>query len=238
MTNEFGMLYGIGVGPGDPELLTLQAVRILGKTNVVFAAASTKNDSSLALSIAGPHLAPEAQVEILGFPMTRDKVLLERSWRGNAERVLVPLRQGKDVAFLTLGDPLLYSTFAYLLRTLLAMEPGVPVRSVPGVTSFQAAAARTGTVLAESGENLLVLSGVGDPEELRHHLACADNAAVLKVYRNFDRIRQTFRDLDLMDTSCFVTRLGLDGEAVYQNLDQVPDSPHYFSLVLMKKNKS
>ena len=238
MIHEFGTLYGIGVGPGDPELLTLKAARILGRTETVFAAASTKNDSSLALSIAKPHLSDTARVEILGFPMTRDKDLLKRSWEENARRVLIPLGQGKDVAFLTLGDPLLYSTFAYLLRTLRTMEPGVPVQSVPGVTSFQAAAARTGTVLAESGENLLVLSGVSDPDELRVHLECADNAAVLKVYRNFGQIRQTLRDLDLMDTSCFVTRLGLEGEAVYRDLDQAPDAPHYFSLVLMKKNKT
>ncbi len=235
MIQPFGTLYGVGVGPGDPELLTLKAARLLGRAHTVFAAASTKNDSSLALSIARPHLAPDAQVEMLGFPMTRDQAVLERAWQDNARRVLMPLRRSKDVVFLTLGDPLLYSTFAYLVRTLLAMEPDVPIQSVPGITSFQAAAARTNTVLAESGENLLVLSGVRDSDELRGHLECADNAAVLKAYRNFGQIRDTLRDLDLMDNSCFVTRLGLDGEAVYRDLDQVPDAPHYFSLVLMKK---
>lgn len=238
MTKQFGTLHGIGVGPGDPELLTLKAVGVLRRVGHVFAAASTRNDSSLALSIAAPHLPGDARVQMLGFPMTRDAEVLERSWEENARRVLEPLRRGEDAAFLTLGDPMLYSTFGYLARTVRALEPEIAVQSVPGVTSFQAAASHTGTVLAESGENLLVLSGVGDAEELSAHLECADNAAVLKAYRNFGEIRETLRRLDLLERSCFVTRLGLDGEAVHTDLDQAPAAPHYFSLVLMKRGGS
>ena len=235
MTEQMGTLYGIGVGPGDPELLTIQAARILGRVSTVFAAASTRNDSSLALDIARPHLRDDAQVACLGFPMTRDKAQLQQAWKENARSVLDVLQQGRDAAFLTLGDPLLYSTFIYLKRTVESLVPDTPIRSVPGITSYQAAAARTGTVLAESGQNLLVLSGVSGTEELRRHLECADNAAVLKAYRNFGEIRALVRELGLDQTSQLVTRLGLEGEAVYQDLDQAPDQPHYFSLLLVKK---
>ena len=229
-----GMLYGIGVGPGDPELLTVKAARVLSSVRTVFAAASTKNDSSLSLSIARPHLGPGAAIQVLGFPMTRDQTQMRRAWEANARMVLAALELG-DAAFLTLGDPMLYSTFGYLLRTLRDMAPEFRAEVIPGITSFQAAAARTQTVLAESGENLLVVSGVQSREDLRRHLECADNAAVLKAYRNFGEIREVLEELDLADTSTFVSRLGLEGETVSHGLAQAPESPHYLSLLLVKR---
>jgi precorrin-2/cobalt-factor-2 C20-methyltransferase len=229
------MLYGIGVGPGDPELLTIKAARVLSRVRTVFAAASTKNDSSLSLSIARPHLGHGTEIQVLGFPMTRDQALLRRAWEDNARMVLAALERG-DAAFLTLGDPMLYSTFGYLLRTLRELAPDCRAEVIPGVTSFQAAAARTQTILAESGENLLVLSGVRSRQDLRRHLECADNAAVLKAYRNFREIREELDDLGLSETSTFVSRLGLEGEVIAPSLAEAPSSPNYFSLLLVKRH--
>ena len=155
-----GHLYGIGVGPGDPELLTMKAARILGCVDLILAASSTKNEGSLALDIARPHLSPGAEIISLGFPMTRSGDALRAAWEENARLVLAELEKGRDAAFLTLGDPMLYSTFAYLLRTLRGLAPDQSVTVVPGITSFQAAAAATETVLAEGSENLLVLPGI------------------------------------------------------------------------------
>ena len=232
---RFGTLYGIGVGPGDPDLVTLKAVKILQQVDVVFAAASTKNEASLALSIASPHLRAGAQVVRLDFPMTRDQAVLDKAWRKNADTVAELLGQGKSAAFLTLGDPLTYSTFGYLLRTLNGLLAEIPVQVVPGVTSYQAAAAHTGRVLVESGENLAVVSGVASEEELERVLSTASSAVILKAYKNMPAIRRVLDRLGLASSAVFVTRLGHEGEAVYQGLDSAPEKPSYFSLILVRR---
>ena len=235
--SDKGILYGIGVGPGDPELLTLKAVRALGEVDVVFAAASTKNDYSTALDIARPYLKPDVRVEQLGFPMTKDKDALEAAWSKNAEIVSAVLNQGQNGAFLTLGDPLTYSTYGYLQRTLLAKDPSIRLQAIPGITSFHAAASRIGLVLAESKESLLITSGVADPEILERQLDVADNAVILKAYKNFEEIRATLEKLRLDDKTVLVSRLGMDGESILMDIKDAPATPHYFSLALVKKQK-
>jgi precorrin-2/cobalt-factor-2 C20-methyltransferase len=236
--STLGKLYGIGVGPGDPELLTIKAARILGQVGAVFAASSSKNDHSIAQAIVAPHLPPGTTIIRLAFPMTREAAPLEAAWRANAAAMAAVLETGRDAAFITLGDPLLYSTFGYVLPLLTNFLPGLPVTIVPGVTSFQAAAAATATPLAVSGENLLVASGVDEPARLEQALAIADNAVILKAYRQFPRLRQLLTDLGLAQTTTFVTRLGLTGETVEPDLTKAPDTPHYLSLCLVKRPKA
>lgn len=232
-----GRLYGIGVGPGDPELLTLKAARVLGQVAAVFAASSSGNDHSIALSIVAPHLAPDVPVIRLAFPMTRERAALETAWRANAAAMAQLLVTGRDAAFITLGDPMLYSTFGYVLPLVTELLPGLAVTVVPGVTSFQAAAAVTGTVLAASGENLVVASGVDAPQRLRRALATADNAVILKAYRQFPRLRALLTEMGLADGTTFVTRLGHAGEAVERDLAKAPQAPHYLSLCLVKRSR-
>lgn len=228
-------LYGIGVGPGDPDLLTLKAAKLLKDVDVILAAASPKNDESLALSIAAPHLREGAQVLRLDFPMTRDEAVLAAAWKKNAELVAGVLAQGKSAAFLTLGDPLTYSTFGYLLRTLNGQLKDVRVEVVPGITSYQAAAAKTGRVLVESGEDLAVVSGVADEESLRHTLKHARSAVILKAYKSMPVIRKVLDELGLTDHAVFVTRLGHEGEEVITDLRHAPEKPSYFSLILIRR---
>ncbi len=231
----YGTLYGIGVGPGDPELITLKAVNTLKHVDVVLAAASTKNDFSLAQSIAAPHLREGVDIVRLNFPMTRDQAVLDAAWDANAEVVLGLLAQGRNAAFLTLGDPLTYSTFGYLLQTLNGRLRDIPMQIIPGITSYQAAAAHTGRVLVESGENLAVVSGVCAEEELERILSAADSAVILKAYKNMPVIRRVLTRLGLADCAVFVTRLGHEGQEVITSLDAVPDKPSYFSLVLVRR---
>ena len=231
-----GTLYGIGVGPGDPELITLKAVRILSEVDVVFAAASTKNDYSTALSIAGPHLRDGVETVHLGFPMTKDEAELTAAWEHNAAIVMQALRAGRNAAFLTLGDPLTYSTFGYLLRTMKRVAPELPTVVVPGITSFHAAAAKIGFTLAESAESLLVTSGVNDPVQLERQLDVADNAVIMKAYKNFEDIRAILERLRLSDKTVLVSRLGMEGENVLMDIKDAPTRPHYFSLALVKKH--
>ncbi len=229
----YGTLYGIGVGPGDPDLMTVKAVKTLAVVDRVFAASSTKNDASTALAIAQPHLAPKTDVVELGFPMTREQKELELAWTVNAQHVEAFLGTGQSAAFLTLGDPLLYSTFGYLLQTLTKKYPEIPVQIIPGVTSFQAAAARTKSILAESGQNLQVISGVCSEQKLRQLLNTSDNVVILKAYRNFPVIRKVLVELGLEKNSLLATRVGQDGEKI-MTLDEAPEKPHYFSLILVK----
>jgi precorrin-2/cobalt-factor-2 C20-methyltransferase len=235
MNTTQGTLYGLGMGPGDPDLLTFKAAKILAGVDLVFAAASTKNDYSLALAIASRHLPEGTPVVRLDFPMTRDPAVLQRAWRANAELALNALRQGKNAAFLTLGDPMTYSTFGYLRREVLALEPGARIRVVPGITAPQAAAAAAGQPLAESGESFALVSGVAEPAAIRAVLEAVDSAAILKAYRAFPRIRALLGEMGLADSARFVTRLGMDGERISEGLDQVEDNPSYFSLILVKK---
>lgn len=230
-----GILYGVGVGPGDPELMTIKAARVLGAADVILAASSTKNDYSTALDIARPHMREGTTILRLGFPMTRDKSILEEAWEENARLTDDVLSQGKNAVFLTLGDPLTYSTFGYLLRTVLDRAPDTRIEVVPGITSYQAAAAKVGAPLCESGENLVVIPGVCSPDELRSSLDAADNAVILKTYRNFDAIRDTLEDLRLAENTVLVSRLGMDDESILMDIKDAPAKPHYFSLALIKK---
>lgn len=182
--STLGTFYGIGVGPGDPELLTLKAVRILQEVDVVFAAGHERSGRSAALAIARPHLRPDCPVVPLPFRHTFEDVRSRQVHRDHARRVVETLRRPASAAFLTLGDPMTYSTFTYLLEEVRALEPRVPVEVVPGITSFAAAAAEARTPLVEGDETLAVVSAARGTEAVERALAAADSVAVLKPYRN------------------------------------------------------
>ncbi len=236
MANK-GILYGVGVGPGDPELLTLKAARLLGSVSRVYAAASTKNSYSVSLNIVRPHLAPGVAPVVLAFPMTRDQAVLDRAWKENARTVLTDLDAGRDVAFLTLGDPSTYSTFGYLLRTLRGLDPAVQAEVVPGVTSYSAAAALAGEPLAEGDQTLAVVSGVCGGDTLRRAAAAADSLVVLKAYKRFGDIKSALGEAGLLGSAMLVSACGQDGQNLVRDLAEVQDTPPYFSLVLAKKKR-
>lgn len=238
MSTRQGTLHAVGIGPGDPDLLTVKAVKTLQAVDVVFAAASPKNDHSLALSIAAPHLRPGVPVRRLDFPMTRDPAILAKAWHDNARAVLEALDAGQDAAFLTLGDPMTYSTCGYLLRTLRGLASEVRVEVVPGVTSYQAAAALARQPLAEAGESLVILSGIREAEDLRRGLEAADNAVILKAYRNFPAIAQALREVGANGSALLVSECGLPGQTVTRGLDECPAQPPYLSLLLVKRGKT
>lgn len=237
MTEKMGTLFGIGVGPGDPELLTLKALKILRQVPHIFAAASSKNSYSIALNIVRSHLNG-AEIENLPFPMTKDPELLAKAWEGNARRVLAVLEAERDAAFVTLGDPLTYSTFGYLLKTLQQLNPDLKVVTVPGVTSYCAAAAVSQTPLSEGEESFYVVSGALGAARLREALACTDTVVILKTYRHFPEIYQALAELNLLDCATFISRVGLEGETVVRNLRELEGRPlPYLSMIIVKKPK-
>lgn len=232
-----GTLYGIGVGPGDPELLTLKAVRVLKEVAHVFAASSTKNDYSLALDIVRDHLPPDTPVDHLSFPMTFNPEHLEDAWLTNCQKVVEILKRGKHVAFITLGDPLTFSTFIYLMRKVRCKLPEVPITTVPGITSFQAAAACANMPLGEGEEVITILSGAKGGNRLKDVIAVADNVVLMKTYKQFPEILSQIEETGLKDNCCFISRCGMDGEIVERNFQKLTElkQPHYLSLMILKK---
>ena len=180
-----GKIIGVGVGPGDPDLLTLKAVRTLQEVDVVFAPAANSSGHSLALSIIrqvleGRPSAPE--VITLVFPMIKDKTKLERAWARNTGRIAKYAQEGKLVAFVAVGDPTLYSTFTYVQRVLESKYPEIPIEIVPGVTSLSACMARACVPLAFGEETLLITPRL-DMDMLKQESRLVDNIVWMKGIR-------------------------------------------------------
>ncbi|RLB01590.1 MAG: precorrin-2 C(20)-methyltransferase [Deltaproteobacteria bacterium] len=233
-----GTLYGIGVGPGDPELVTLKAIKVLKKVDLVFAASSTKNHYSLAMNIVSRFVEKSIPVIFLKFPMTRDRTVLEKAWDANAKEILSHIRKGKDVAFITLGDPMTYSTFGYIMRVIRKLDPGVPVQVVPGITSYHAAASAAGQVIAEAEESFAVVSGALGARQLKRIINHTDNVIMLKVYRNYKEIMSEIDRQGLAENATLITRCGLEGEEIIHNIKRYYDkTPPYLSLLIIKKQK-
>jgi precorrin-2/cobalt-factor-2 C20-methyltransferase len=235
MNQALGTFYGVGVGPGDPGLITVKGLEILRGVEVIFAARTKEEEQSLAFDIVRGHLE-DPRVVYLHFPMTRDRDALQRAWEESAEEVLKALGEGHDAAFVTLGDPLTYSTYGYLLNTLKSKAPDVRIVTIPGVTSFNAAAALANIPLAEGEESLFVVSGALGGERLRKVIEATENVVLLKTYRKFDHIYQTLEELDLLDRATCISSCGMEGETVVQDLRELKGKKMpYLSLVIVKK---
>ena len=231
-----GTLFGIGVGPGDPELIPIKAVRILSHVTCVFTAASTRNCYSLAVEIARSHIPYQTPIEKLEFPMSKERSQMECAWHDNAGRIAEVLEKGQDAAFLTLGDPLTYSTYGYIIRHLKIGWPDLPICTVPGITSYQAAAAATNQPLVEGEESLLIMSGVNGGDKLAHMLEKPDNVVFLKAYRNVAGICQALESADMLDSSLAVANCSRENETIYSDLRALAQMPpNYWTLIMAKR---
>ncbi len=239
MKQQTGTLYGIGVGPGDPELLTVKAARILSEVEVVFAAASTKNDYSLAVNIAGPHIPERTAVRILRFPMTKDKEETCKAWKAHAETIISELELGKNAAFLTLGDPMTYSTYGYILKNIQIIAPQIPITTVPGITSYQAAAACINTPLVEGEECLLVVSGVNGGDRLRQVRMNPENVVFMKAYRNIKDINAALESASGFTQCVGVSNCSLPEQKIYPDTREFNGrSPEYWTLIIAKQSNN
>lgn len=233
-----GTLYGIGVGPGDPELIPLKAVRLLGEVDLIFTAASSKNNYSLAVEIAQAHIPAHTPIVKLDFPMSKDHDVMAEAWRRHAQRVAAALLEGRSAAFLTLGDPLTYSTYGYVLRHLKMGWPQIKAQTVPGITSYQAAAAAINQPLVEGEESLMVMSGVHGGERLIEMNGPPDNVVFLKAYRNVEGICHALQQVGMDDGSVAVCNCSRPDETVYHDLCKLEERkiPNYWTLIIAKRN--
>jgi len=230
-----GKLYAIGVGPGDPQLLTIKAANILQRIKYVFTAASDSNGKSLALQIASQHLAPDAKIHPLYFPMTRNKERLEKAWEENCTKIKHVLQLPEDAAFITLGDPSTYSTFTYLMRKL-NKSVDLHCEIVPGITSYQASAALVRLPLAEGEESFTIVSGAKGTKELEHALTYSDNIVIIKAYKHYKEIVTFLKEKGLAEHSVAVRRCGLPGEEISFQIDEWDgEKKSYFTLLIVKK---
>ena len=183
MKKLLGKLIGVGTGPGHPELITVKASKILKTVDVVCAPKARLDKPSLALTTVKPILQElEKTPEILElvFPMTRNAKLLKNVWENNAETIAAKLKEGKNVAFITLGDPLFYSTFIYTYKTIMEKCPEVEVEIVPGVTSLTACAAVSKTPIAEGEEVIAIIPSNTNLRRLRSIAKNADTLVCIK----------------------------------------------------------
>ena len=235
---DSGKLYGIGVGPGDPELLTLKAVRMINTADVIFTAASSKNNYSLAVEIARPHIDETANIVILPFPMTSDRSITRKAWDNNAEKIATVLKQGLNAAFLTLGDPLTYSTFGYILKSLRTVMPEGEVETIPGITSFHAASARLNRILVEAEESLLITSGAYGGDHLRACTESVQNIVMMKAYKNVKDINDALKDSGFAEDCVAISKCGREGEEIIDDIDFLETkNPDYWTLILAGKQK-
>jgi len=229
-------LIAIGIGPGDPELITLKGARLLREADVVVAPKASSGHPSVAASIVADLVDPARQriVEQV-YPMRKAQEGLEAFWRQAAAEVAELVRAGNTVAFVTLGDPLLYSTFLYLQTYLRDLAPEVPIEVVSGLSSIHAAAALAGLPLAIADERLAILPATFEDDRLRRALEEFDTVVLMKVYRVFERVRGLIGELGDR-RAVYVKRAGLPGEGVFHDLDAVGEEDlDYLSLVIVRK---
>ncbi|MGC8906305.1 MAG: precorrin-2 C(20)-methyltransferase [Desulfomonilaceae bacterium] len=235
-----GTLYGIGVGPGDPDLITLKGARVLATCPHVFAPKSKEDSQSLALRIARPHIHSETRIHELLFPMTSDKDELEERWGSAAKEILDVLDAGQDACFLTLGDVFLYSTYIYLLRMLRQLQPAVNVVTIPGITAFSAAAAAAECPLGEGKESVTIVPTADDLNEVTRAVHKGDAVVLMKIGKRLDRVLEVLESEDATDRSVFVSKVGLKDEAVVRDLRLLrsPEADRgYLSVILVRGKK-
>ncbi len=229
------VLYGVGVGPGDPELVTVKAARLIRESALVFVPVGERGGPSLAAGIAAPYLDPARQTIVeLRYPFVRDRARREAAWAANAATIAAHLGEDGQGVFLTEGDPLLYSTFISTWATLARHHPWVRVEAVPGVTSVTAAAAVAGTALALGDERLAVVPAVADVPALVETLRRFDTVVLLKVSAAVEAVLDALEASGRMAEAVWVRRVGQAGQEVERDVRRLRGRrPDYFSLIIV-----
>lgn len=227
-----GTLYGIGVGPGDPELMTLKAVRLIEQCDLV-AVPKSGDGEGVAKQIAQkavPYFDKKELIEV-SMPMTRDPQVLEQSHQAAAEQIEGYLKEGKSVAFLTLGDPAIYSTYIYVHKKV--QQNGFPVEMVPGVPSFCAVAAKLNVSLAEAAQPLHIIPA--SYQGVEEGLEWSGPKILMKTGRSMKKVKELLDEKGLMDKAKMVQKCGMEGEEIYQSMRDVDENSSYFSVIVVKE---
>lgn len=225
--------YGIGVGPGDSKLVTVQAVETLKNIDVLVTPQAKKGGKSVAHGIVAEYLPESLEVKERHFPMNFNEEELVEAWDAIAQEVIEDVQAGKNVGFVTLGDPMVYSTYIYILKRVIGK---IDVKTIPGVTSFLNIASDLNFPLVEGEEPLIVVPCTMEEEKINDILKNNSCIVLMKVYKNFQNIVKMIKDNNLQDNAILVSNSSKDSEQVYRNLEGLTQEQiSYFSTILINK---
>ncbi len=239
MKKSYGKLIGASLGPGDPELITRRSWAVLQSGARWIYPVKKAEEASYALSIVerGGIPRPADAVELV-FPMTRDPEILTKAWVRAAEQTVALLAEGRDLVFLVEGDASTFATFGHLARVARELAPEIEVETIPGVSSFAAAAATTGMPLAEEDETLAIIPAAYGTGVIDHMLDEFDTLILLKVKPLLDEVLDLLERRDLLATSCFIEKVGSPDERVVRDLASLKgEKVNYLSLLLVQNPK-
>lgn len=225
-------LIGVGVGPGDPDLVTVAALRALEAADAVFVPVGDTGEPGRAEAIVSHHL-PGRELLRLRFAMTSDPAARQASWDEAGRAIAARLEGGRTAAFATIGDPNVYSTFTYLAETVRGLAGDVEVRTIPGITAMQDLAARSGTVLAEGNESLALFPLTAGEDGLRRALSAFDTVVCYKGGRRLPQVLAAAREAGQLDDAIYGAHLGLPGEEVRPAAEMDGRQGPYLSTVIL-----
>jgi precorrin-2/cobalt-factor-2 C20-methyltransferase len=236
-------LVGIGVGPGDPDLLTVKAVKAIHNADIIMCPASKEDRPSIALSVVSPLIDKSKNQEIvkLIFPMTKDKNILEETWKKNAKIMAEKVLLGKNVVYLTLGDPYLYSTWIYMHKDITENYPEMKISVIPGIVSMFTFASKVGISIAEGAEKVAIIPSCYDLSSVKEIAKNSETMIFLKDGRYFDQVIDVLKESGFPDDSIFAIGqdLGTDHEIIKKlTLGEVNDNTlttKYFSILVVKR---
>ncbi len=236
-------LIGIGVGPGDVDLLTVKAVRAIQNADIIMCPASNENRPSIAFTVVSPIIDQSKNQKIikLVFPMTKDKDILEDTWKKNAKIMAETVLTGKNVVYLTVGDPFLYSTWIYMHKDLKENYPEMNVSVIPGIVSMFTFASKVGVSIAEGAEKVAIIPSCYDLSSVKEIARHSESMIFLKDGRYFDQVIEVLKESGFPDNSIFAIGqdLGTKNEIIRKmTLGEVNDSSlttKYFSILVVKR---
>lgn len=229
-----GKFYGVGVGPGDPELLTLKGKRILSQADCIVAPKTKGDGDSTALAIAAPYIKDKTVLEQV-LPMTKDQDKLAKAWAEGAAEITACLDSGKNVAFITLGDPSLFSTFMYVFRPI--REKGYDWEIVPGISAPAAAAAALGCGLADGNESLAILAATADIEKVEETVVHHDNTVLMKGAGKWRDIAAVLKKHGLTNHTAAAEKCTMKDERIFAKIEEMPEDLSYFLTAIVRKGK-
>lgn len=225
-----GKFYGIGVGVGDPENITIKAAKRLHEVDVIVLPEAKSGEGSTAFNIVKEYVKTDVKQLFLEFPMIKDVEARKIFRKNNADKISVELENGKNVAFLTIGDPMTYSTYTYVLEHI---ADDVEVETIAGITSFNSIAARLNIPLMIGDEDLKVVS-VNKKTDIYKEIENNDNLVLMKISRNFEKIKKAIIETGNKENAVIVSDCGKENEVVYWDIENVKEIP-YFSTMILKR---
>lgn len=227
--------YGIGTGPGDSELVTVKAVNTIKKLDILYTPEPKRDGNSLALSIVKEYLPENIQIKQRHFPMNFNNDEKIIAWDKVAYEIVEDVKNGKNVGFVTLGDPMIYSTYVYIMERLI---DEIDVETIPGISSFSNIASNQNFPLVMDKEPLIIVPCTIDEEKIDYALKNYNSIVLMKVYKNFKQIVNKLEKNNLLEYSLLVSNSSLESEVVYNNLREVDleKKISYFSTILINKD--